>query len=66
MASKHKDLVLWEEYKRQRNKVVHEINAQQKVYDNSEATTNKNNRNDMWKSLRHLSKPISLVIYQSN
>ncbi len=41
----------------QRNKVVHEINAQQKVYYNRKITTNKNNRNDMWKSLRHLLKP---------
>ena len=41
MASKHKDLALWEEYKRQRNKVTHEINAQQKVYYNREITSNK-------------------------
>ncbi len=56
MASKQKDIALWEEYKKHRNMVVHEINKQQRVYYNNEITGNKNNRNGMWKSLRHLLK----------
>ncbi len=65
MASKQKDIALWEDYKKHRNTVVHEINKQQMVYCNSEIMGNKNNRNGMWKSLRHLLKS-SLVIYQLN
>ncbi len=36
--------------------VVHEINKQQRLYYDNEIMSNKNNRNGMWKSLRHLMK----------
>ncbi len=53
-AVKCKDGVLWDEYKLLGNKVVPELNTQQKLYYENEIACNENNRNGMWTSLRQV------------
>ncbi len=51
-AIKNKDNKKWNEYKLLRNKVVHSIANQQKIYYQNVIECKGNNRSGMWKSIR--------------
>ena len=51
---KSKDAVLWNQYKKARNKVVHAIRSAQSDYYKLQVGTNSGDKTGMWKSLKHI------------